>query len=59
MHCVATLKVPFAAALAVLPLAAAAAASTAKCGVLLRTGLQAQAVKHGFEADFKQYVTCP
>jgi glutamate-1-semialdehyde 2,1-aminomutase len=47
-------SVPFAAALAVIPAATAAAVSAEMCGLLLRSGLQEQAAKHGFGGDFLQ-----
>lgn len=46
--------VPFAAALATIPLAAAAAARAESSGLALREGLQAQAEAAGFGNDFAQ-----
>ena len=46
--------VPFAAALATIPLADAAAESAERCGNVLRSGLEQQAKSYGFGNEFKQ-----
>ena len=46
--------VPFAAALSVIPLAAAAVSSMERLGLELRAGLAKQAAQHGFGDDFIQ-----
>lgn len=46
--------VPFAAALAVLPLVTEAASSAEQCGIALRVGLARQAAVHGLSTDFMQ-----